>query len=257
MELGRCSFPALLLLSLAIACPDKTSEVSASPPSPAPPAQATEPAPPADRAVDPPEPPAAAPAESAPVVRREAAAPRVAEAKPRPSTSKPTAEQQGATPRRERPAAPSEAVAPPRSEPSAGDPVVTATPEPQPEPPPPAAPVKAATKLIVPTTDRVKIDVPAGLQRWLDADLRMQPWLNRAVKVIDGCHASSTPNAEGTITFQLTMHMNSRPDADIKSLPAKLSGVVACATGQLMRNRMPLFTGTEGESYTVKVHFSP
>jgi hypothetical protein len=30
---------------------------------------------------------------------------------------------------------------------------------------------------------------------------------------------------------------------------------VACATGQLMRTRMPLFTGSEGEQYVVRVKF--
>jgi hypothetical protein len=51
------------------------------------------------------------------------------------------------------------------------------------------------------------------------------------------------------------MHANARPDPDVQSLPGELSGIVTCATGQLMRTKMPLFTGTEGESYTVKVRF--
>lgn len=104
----------------------------------------------------------------------------------------------------------------------------------------------------------MRVDVPAGLQRWLDADTRMQPWLNKVISVIDRCYGDvleADPNARGTISFRVTMHANARPDPDIQSLPRELSGIVTCATGQLIRTRMPLFTGTEGESYTVKVRF--
>jgi hypothetical protein len=110
----------------------------------------------------------------------------------------------------------------------------------------------------VPNTSRVHVEVPPGLQRWLDADTRMQPWLNKVIPVIDGCYGkvlNDNANAHGAITFRVTMHENARPDPDIQSLPGELSGVVACATGQLMRARMPLFTGTEGESYVVRVKF--
>lgn len=110
----------------------------------------------------------------------------------------------------------------------------------------------------MPSTSRLHVEVPAGLQRWLDADTRMQPWLNKVVPVIDKCYGNvlkDNPNASGTISFRVTMHKDARPDPDIQSLPGQLSGVVACATGQLMRARMPLFTGTEGESYTVRVRF--
>lgn len=86
----------------------------------------------------------------------------------------------------------------------------------------------------------------------------MQPWLNKVIPVIDRCYGNvlaDNANASGVITFRVTMHKDARPDPDIQSLPGQLSGVVACATGQLMRTRMPLFTGTEGESYTVRVRF--
>jgi len=104
----------------------------------------------------------------------------------------------------------------------------------------------------------MRVEVPPGLQRWLDADTRMQPWLNKVIPVIDNCYGNvlkADAGASGTITFRVTMHKDARPDPDIQSLPGQLSGVVACATGQLMRARMPLFTGTEGESYTVRVKF--
>ena len=45
-------------------------------------------------------------------------------------------------------------------------------------------------------------------------------------------------------------------DADILRLPPQLSGIVACATGKLMRIKMPLFTGSEGHKETVKIHFT-
>jgi hypothetical protein len=86
----------------------------------------------------------------------------------------------------------------------------------------------------------------------------MQPWLAKVMKVIDDCYAgvrANDPHAAGTITFRVTMHENARPDPDIQSLPGPLSGVVACATGQLMRTHMPLFTGSEGEHYVVHVKF--
>jgi hypothetical protein len=145
------------------------------------------------------------------------------------------------------------------AEPIAATPEPVAEPAPAPEPaaPPPAA-KPTGGRVVVPSTSRLHVEVPAGLQRWLDADTRMQPWLNKVVPVIDKCYGNvlkDNPNASGTISFRVTMHKDARPDPDIQSLPGQLSGVVACATGQLMRARMPLFTGTEGESYTVRVKF--
>jgi hypothetical protein len=79
------------------------------------------------------------------------------------------------------------------------------------------------------------------------------------IGVIDRCYASErgrAPEAAGAIQIAVTMHVNARPDADVKSVPAQLGGVVACATPELMRARPPLFTGPEGERHTVTVRFS-
>jgi len=147
--------------------------------------------------------------------------------------------------------APREA-APPEPSPAAEPP------EPQPrEAVPPVSP-PAIKRVVVPSTAYVRVEVPAGLQRWLDADPRMQPWLSKVIPVIDRCYAgvrSRNPGASGTISFRVTMHRNARPSPDIESLPGQLSGVVTCATGQLLRTRMPLFTGNEGETHRVRVRF--
>lgn len=130
------------------------------------------------------------------------------------------------------------------------------------KPPPAAAPVAskpaaaapAKGKVSIPRTAHVSIDVPTGLQADLDKDPRMQPWANQVVSVIDKCHAQNA-TAQGTIEVLITMHENARPNADIKKLPGALSPIVACATSGLMRTKMPLFTGSEGTRYTVKINF--
>jgi hypothetical protein len=135
---------------------------------------------------------------------------------------------------------------------------VPAQPKPSKARAPAPAAAKPATRVSVPNTEHVRVEVPAGLQAWLDKDTRMQPWLAKVMKVIDDCYAgvrADSPSAAGTIVFRVTMHENARPDPDIQALPGPLSGVVACATGQLMRTRMPLFTGSEGEQYVVRVKF--
>jgi hypothetical protein len=103
--------------------------------------------------------------------------------------------------------------------------------------------------------------MPARVQELLNADTRMQPWLNSTLTTIEKCYEgvlASDPAASGTIKFVLEMHESARPDADITALPPQLSGVVACGTGKLMRaGRMPLFTGKEGEKHTVSVKFTP
>jgi hypothetical protein len=109
----------------------------------------------------------------------------------------------------------------------------------------------------VPTTAHVRIEIPAGLQALLDADTRMQPWADKAMPIIERCYTSKGLGTKATIVGVVTMHPNERPDVDLTSLPPTLSGVVACATGDLMRNRMPLFTGPEGQRHTIKVHFTP
>lgn len=118
----------------------------------------------------------------------------------------------------------------------------------------------AATKVSVPKTVHVAIDVPSGLQADLDRDPRMQPWVNQVIATIDRCYGSASKSngkLTGTIEVLVTMHENERPDADIKQLPPALSPIVACATGGLMRTKMPLFTGKEGSRYPVRIRFSP
>ena len=109
----------------------------------------------------------------------------------------------------------------------------------------------------MPHTDHVSIDVPAGMQALLDDDDRMQPWVNKVIPVADRCYASKGGGANASIVVDVTMHENARPDADIRSLPPALAGVVACATGDLMRTKMPLFTGPEGQRHTLKIKFKP
>jgi hypothetical protein len=113
--------------------------------------------------------------------------------------------------------------------------------------------------VVVPSTENVRVEVPRGLQALLDADPRMQPWLTKVMGVIDRCYASErarSPEAAGVIELAITMHVNARPDADVKSVPPQLGGVVACATPELMRARPPLFTGPERERHIIRVRFS-
>jgi hypothetical protein len=115
-------------------------------------------------------------------------------------------------------------------------------------------------KVTIPSTVHLRVDVPAGLQAALDLDPRMQPWANKVIQVIDSCYTQerkSNASAAGVIAVRVTMHSESRPDADVKSLPPALSGVVACATGGLMRTKMPLFTGKEGEKHDINIRFTP
>lgn len=116
----------------------------------------------------------------------------------------------------------------------------------------------AGGSVAIPRSEHVSADIPAGLQKLLNNDSRMQPWVNTVMKVADSCYATqreSSESAAGVITIEVTMHPNARPDAEIKSLPPQLSGMVACATGGLMHARMPLFTGPEGEHYTIRIQF--
>jgi hypothetical protein len=130
-------------------------------------------------------------------------------------------------------------------------------------PPKPVAPLTAAktasAQVTVPSTDHVHVEIPTGLQGWLNADDRMRPRLSRAVSVVDACYAelrSSDPNASGTATFNLTMHENARPSASVGSLPSPLQPLLLCVTARLIGVKMPLFTGDEGAAYTVRVRFS-
>lgn len=128
---------------------------------------------------------------------------------------------------------------------------------PVPPPPPPPAPKASVT---VPRTDHVHVDVPAGLQHWLDEDDRMKPWLGKAINVADACYAKvreDNSNASGVIALSLTMHENARPSGKVSSVSGPLNSIVMCATTRLLGVKMPLFTGTEGDSYTVRIHFEP
>jgi hypothetical protein len=171
-------------------------------------------------------------AEPAPPVKPSASQPKAAAAAPRPKL-----------------AAPTPAPAKPAPAPAKAPPVVASTPKPE-----------VASKVSVPKTTHVQIDLPAGLQADLNHDPRMQPWVNQVVTTIDRCYGSESKGntkLSGTIEVLVTMHENARPDADIKQLPPALSPIVACATGGLMRAKMPLFTGAEGSRYTVRLRFSP
>jgi len=151
------------------------------------------------------------------------------------------------TPTASKPAAPTPAPAPATPAPST----------PAPSTPAPSAP---KGKVKIPSTANVRVDIPSGLQAALDLDPRMQPWANSVIQVIDSCYTKelkSNASAAGVIAVRITMHSESRPDADVKSLPPALSGVVACATGGLMRTKMPLFTGKEGEKHDVNIRFTP
>jgi len=133
-------------------------------------------------------------------------------------------------------------------------PMPAPVPVPVPAPAPAPKPVAAAKRVVVPRTANVHVELPAGLQADLDADPRMQPWVNRVVAIADECHAKNR-SARGAIQARVTMHENERPDADIRALPGQLSSIVACATGSLMRIKMPLFTGREGAGYDVRIVF--
>ena len=148
----------------------------------------------------------------------------------------------------------------PAPTPTASTPVVPAPAPAAPNAPAPApTPAPVRGKVTIPSTGHVQVDVPAGLQSALDLDPRMQPWANKVIQVIDDCYTQerkSNAGAAGVISVRITMHSESRPDADIKALPPALSGVVACATGGLMRTKMPLFTGNEGEKHNVNIRFT-
>jgi hypothetical protein len=106
----------------------------------------------------------------------------------------------------------------------------------------------------------VRVEVPPGLQAWLDADDRMRPWLSKAISALDGCYAeirAADPSAAGTVAFSVTMHRTARPSADVNSIPPSLQPMVLCATRRLIGVKMPLFTGTEGDRFSVQVHFQP
>jgi hypothetical protein len=118
-------------------------------------------------------------------------------------------------------------------------------------------PAKAKGSVTVPSTDHVRIEFPSGLQADLDHDPRMQPWVNQVVSAIDKCYAPlRDAGAAGVIEVGVVMHENERPSATPQKLPTALTPMLACATGSLMRTKMPLFTGKEGTRYTLKIRLS-
>jgi hypothetical protein len=140
-------------------------------------------------------------------------------------------------------------------------------PEDEPASPAPAAPKpaepepKPKASVRVPSTKHVRVVHGSGMQALLDADSRMQPWVNNVMRVVGSCYdtlRAKSPKAAGSIVVTVTMHKNERPTPDIDSLPPQLSEIVACGTGQLMRGpRMPLFTGPEGQRHRLEIRFTP
>jgi hypothetical protein len=204
--------------------------------------------------------PISAHADAPPTAKQAAAAtkPSKSSSKQAASKAKPVKKKRPAPAKPAKP--PDPIVAPP--EPAAALPATVPS-SAQPASPPqaaskPTSPPQAASKVDVPSTSHVHVDVPPGLQAWLDADDRMRPWLAKAVAVTDACYAeerAANPSVAGSIAFTLTMHENARPTAAVSSLPAALQGMVLCVTARLMAVKMPLFTGKEGATYSVKVHF--
>jgi hypothetical protein len=138
--------------------------------------------------------------------------------------------------------------------------------DPAPAPPPPAKPPAATPaaapptpkgSVRVPESEHVRIELPSGLQADLDHDPRMQPWVNKAVSSLERCYAPlRDAGAAGVIEVRLVMHENERPSAEPGKLPSSLTPMLACVTGDLMRVKMPLFTGKEGTRYTLKIRLA-
>lgn len=225
---------ASLMLSGSVACSKEEPRINLPPPLPVVPAQ-----PPADEPDS----------ELAPSAQEE----RTRPAKSSPATPSPSRAAKASPSAPKAADKPAKASAPrPADEPAKASAPAASAPPPVAASKPVPAPKK--TRVIVPSTAHVRAELPAGLQQDLDEDPRMQSWLDRVIAIADGCHAQARGN-RGTIEAVITMHENSRPDADVRSVPSQLGGVVACATGALLRTKMPLFTGREGARYVVRLHF--
>jgi len=121
--------------------------------------------------------------------------------------------------------------------------------------PAPAREAKGSVR--VPQSEHVRIELPSGLQADLDHDPRMQPWVNKAVSAIERCYAPlRDAGTSGVIEVRLVMHENERPSAEPGKLPTALTPMLACVTGDMMRTKMPLFTGKEGTRYTLKIRLA-
>jgi hypothetical protein len=122
---------------------------------------------------------------------------------------------------------------------------------------PPAAAPTPKSSVRVPENEHVRVELPSGLQADLDHDPRMQPWVNKAVSSIERCYAPlRDAGASGVIEVRLVMHESERPSAEPVKLPSALTPMLACVTGDLMRVKMPLFTGKEGTRYTLKIRLA-
>jgi hypothetical protein len=127
------------------------------------------------------------------------------------------------------------------------------------QPPAPSAAPPAPKRTPLPQTAHVRFAVAEPLQQLLDADGRMDGWLNHVLVVIDRCYLTAldaNPNAAGIVTAEVIMHENARPNVDLHETPDALANVVECASGSLINKRPPLFTGPEGQRHVVSVHFS-
>ena len=209
---------------------------------------AVEPNPPAQRRATPP---------SAAPVKKSSTAKHGASADPTPASKPPSAAQPVAarpSPGKSRTTGSSR---PQASQPTAAEPLAGQSPAlPAAEP----VPQRRPASVQVPSTDHVRVDVPSGLQQWLDADDRMRPWLGKAIAIAESCYAkvrADDPGASGTIALSVTMHENARPSGRVASAAPAVNGIVMCATTRLLGIKMPLFTGKEGETYSVRVQFMP
>jgi hypothetical protein len=137
-------------------------------------------------------------------------------------------------------------------------PSLATTTKPEPKPEAPAPEPKPTPAFNVPSAPHVTLDLPQGLRDDLAKDTRMTPWLKKGLSAASSCYTKQNDaKLAGTIVVNIVMHENDRPDASIQTLPGQLSGVFACVSGAMMKNRMPLFTGKEGQRYTAKVRFAP
>ncbi len=155
------------------------------------------------------------------------------------------------------PKAPQPPAPPPSPTPEVDEGVTAPVPDRKPET---KARKPEASAFVMPGAAHVQLVAPSGLTADLAGDPRMKPWLDKGVAAANRCYvreAKGKPTLAGTIVVRIVMHENDRPDASIKQLPSQLSGVFACVTENMMKTRMPLFTGKEGKKYTARVVFKP
>ncbi|HEX7478626.1 MAG TPA: hypothetical protein VF331_12520 [Polyangiales bacterium] len=111
------------------------------------------------------------------------------------------------------------------------------------------APNDAAPPALTGTTPTPAVPVPAPPA--LPASLPALPALRYPLT-----HTTSEAGAAGTIA--LTTHEIARPTPALGSVPPALGSIVTCAMSTLMgAERMPLFTGPEGQKHALRVRFLP